>query len=71
MRWAAHVAWVRGEKKYRRVWWKRPKERVHSEERGVDRTMGSEWILERLAEGVWSGFNWLRIGNRWQAFVIR
>jgi len=39
------------------------KERDHSEDRGVDGRMGSEWILGRLAGGVWSGFNWLRIGT--------
>jgi hypothetical protein len=27
------------------------KERVHSEDRGVDERMGSEWILGRLAAG--------------------
>jgi hypothetical protein len=25
--------------------------------------MGSEWILGRLVEGVWIGFDWLRIGT--------
>jgi hypothetical protein len=25
--------------------------------------MGSEWILGRLAEGVWIGLDWLRIGT--------
>jgi hypothetical protein len=25
--------------------------------------MGSEWILERLAWGVWTGFEWLRTGT--------
>jgi hypothetical protein len=25
--------------------------------------MGSEWILGRLAGGVWIGFSWLRIGT--------
>jgi hypothetical protein len=32
------------------------------EDRGVDGRMESEWILGRLAEGILSGFNWLRIG---------
>jgi hypothetical protein len=32
------------------------------EDQGVDRRMGSEWILGRLAGGVWSGSSWLRIG---------
>jgi hypothetical protein len=25
--------------------------------------MGSEWILGRLASGVWIGFDWLRTGT--------
>jgi hypothetical protein len=33
------------------------------EDRGVDGGIGSEWILGILAGGVWSGFNWLRIGT--------
>jgi hypothetical protein len=41
--------------------WKSLWERHRSEDRGVDGRMGSEWILERLADGVWSGFSWLRI----------
>jgi hypothetical protein len=48
------------EKKYARFWWTSPKEKDHSEDRGVDGRMGSEWILGRFA-GVWSGLNWLRI----------
>jgi hypothetical protein len=43
-------------------WWEGPKERDHSEDRGVDGRMGSEWILRRLAGG-WSEFSWLRIGT--------
>jgi hypothetical protein len=27
------------------------------------RWMGSEWILGRLAWGVWTGFDWLRTGT--------
>jgi hypothetical protein len=41
--------------------WKRPKEGDHSEDQDVDGRMGSEWILGRLAGGVWIGFYWLRI----------
>jgi hypothetical protein len=53
-----------GEKrKVYRVLVGKPKERYHSEDRGVDGRMGSEWILGRLAEGVCTGFNWLRIGS--------
>jgi hypothetical protein len=32
-----------------RFGWKSPKEREHSEERGVDGKMGLEWMLGRLA----------------------
>jgi hypothetical protein len=55
-------AWER-RVKFRGFWWKSPKERDHSEDQGVDRRMGSECILGRLAEGVWIGFDWLRIGT--------
>jgi hypothetical protein len=44
-------------------WWESPKERDHSEDRGVDESMGSEWILGRLAWGVLIEFSWLRIGT--------
>jgi hypothetical protein len=30
------------------------------EDQGVGGKMGSEWILGRLAEGMWIGFDWLR-----------
>jgi hypothetical protein len=39
------------------------KERDHLEDQGIGGKMGSEWILRRLAWGVWIGFNWLRIGT--------
>jgi hypothetical protein len=32
----------------------------HWEDQGVGGKMGSEWILGRLAWGVWIGFDWLR-----------
>jgi hypothetical protein len=54
--------WERREK-CRRFWWGSLKERDHSEDQGVGGIMGSEWILERVAWGVWIGFNWLRIGT--------
>jgi hypothetical protein len=46
-----------------RFWWESQKERVHFEDQGVGGKMGSEWILGRLAWGVWIGFDWLRIGT--------
>jgi hypothetical protein len=44
-------------------WWEDPRQRDHSEDGGEDEGMGSEWILERPAGSVWSGFSWLRIGT--------
>jgi hypothetical protein len=35
----------------------------HLEDQGIDGRMGSEWILGRLAGGVWSASSWLRIGT--------
>jgi hypothetical protein len=52
-------AWVRRER-CTRFWWESPKERDHLEEKGIDRKMGSEWILGSLAGGV-GWFDWLRI----------
>jgi hypothetical protein len=46
--------------KCRRFWWEGPKERDHLEDQGVGGKMGSEWILARLAWGVWIGFDCLR-----------
>jgi hypothetical protein len=63
MKWAGHVARMGTEKKCTRFRWKSPKERDHSQDRGVDGKMGLEWILGRLVGGVWSGFTWLRIGT--------
>jgi hypothetical protein len=50
------------ERKLHKVWWKILEERDHSEERGVDGGIGSEWILGRLLGGG-IGFDWLRIGT--------
>jgi hypothetical protein len=51
------------ESKVYRVLVGKPKERDHSEDRGVDGRMGSEWALGRLVGGVCSGFTWLRRGT--------
>jgi hypothetical protein len=55
-------AWERREK-CARFWWESPREEDHWEDQGVGGKMGSEWILGRLACGVWIGFDWLRIGT--------
>jgi hypothetical protein len=49
MRWAGHVA--RKGEEGTRFWWESPKERAHSEDRGIDGKMGSEWIV-RVLTGV-------------------
>jgi hypothetical protein len=33
------------------------------EDQGIGGKMGSEWILGRLAWGVWNGFDWHRTGT--------
>jgi hypothetical protein len=55
-------AWERREK-CTRFWRESPKERPHFEDQGVDGKTRSEWILGRLASGVWIGFDWLRTGT--------
>jgi hypothetical protein len=62
-RWVEHVAHMEEKKKCTRFWWESQKERDRSEDAGVNGKMGSKSILRRLAERVWSGFTWLRIGT--------
>jgi hypothetical protein len=52
-----------GREKCTRFWWESPKERDNLKDQGVGGKMGSEWILGRLAWGVWIGFDWLRTGT--------
>jgi hypothetical protein len=63
MRWAGHVARMGEEKNCTRFCWESLKEIDHSENQGIGGRMGSQWILGRLACGVWIGFNWLMIGT--------
>jgi hypothetical protein len=60
-----------------RFWWESPREGDHLEDQGVGGKMGSEWILGRLAWGLWIGFDWLRRGTgdgllwvRWWTFGL-
>jgi hypothetical protein len=41
----------------------KPEERNHLKDQGFDGRMGSKWTLRRWVEGVWTGFNRLRIGT--------
>jgi hypothetical protein len=63
MRWAGHVARMGEGRNLYRVLVGKPEGKSHSEEQGVDGRMGSKRTSGRLAGGVWSGFNWLRIGT--------
>jgi hypothetical protein len=51
------------ERKVYKVLVGKPEEIDHLEDQGVGGKMGSEWILGRLAWGVWIGFDWLRTGT--------
>jgi hypothetical protein len=44
-RWADMWHALERREKYTRFWWESPKNRDHSEDRGVDGRLGSEWIL--------------------------
>jgi hypothetical protein len=61
-------AWESREKCIR-FWWESPKEIDHSEDQGIDGTIGSKWILGRLNGGV---VDWIRLAqdsNQWRAVV--
>jgi hypothetical protein len=57
MRWAGYVARMREERKMYKVLVGSPKERDHLEDQGLGGKMGSEWILRKLAWGVWIGLD--------------
>jgi hypothetical protein len=62
MQCAGHAACMGEGEKCLRVLVGNPKERDHFKDGGIDGRIGLQWILGRLAGGVWSGFTWLRIG---------
>jgi hypothetical protein len=51
--WGGRRMWNSWEsrEKFSKFWWESPKERGHSEDRGVDGSMESEWLLGTLAGG--------------------
>jgi hypothetical protein len=55
-------AWKRREKCTRFLVGKRERKRPLGNQ-GVGGKMGSEWILGRFALGVWTGFDYFRIGT--------
>jgi hypothetical protein len=66
MRWASHVARMGEGEKYTGFWWESPKERVHSEDRGVD------GIRMDPREIRWESVDWIHLsqdGEGWRAVV--
>jgi len=45
------------------LWLGNLRERVHSENTGIDGKIILEWILGKQGVKVWTGFVWLRIGT--------
>jgi hypothetical protein len=63
MRLAEHVLRLGEERKVYKALAESLKEGGHSEDKGIDGRKGLEWIFGRVTRGVWSGFNWVRIGT--------
>jgi hypothetical protein len=47
---------------YTKFWSENLKRKDHSEYLGINRRIIIEWILQKQARMLWTGFNWLRIG---------
>jgi hypothetical protein len=60
---AGHVARMGEERKVYKVLVGKPEGKNHWKDQGVGEKMGSEWILGRLAWGVWIGFDWVSTGT--------
>jgi hypothetical protein len=63
MRWAVHVAHMGEVRKLHKVLVGKPEVRRPLGRPRSGWKMGSEWILGRMAWGVWIGFDWLRTGT--------
>jgi hypothetical protein len=63
MRWVEHVARMGEERKVYKVLVGKPEGKRPLGRSSIGGKMGSEWILGRLACGVWIGFDCLRIGT--------
>jgi hypothetical protein len=63
MRWAWHVARMGEERKVYKVLVGKPEGKRSLGRQGVGGKIGSEWILGRLACGVWIGFDCHRTGT--------
>jgi hypothetical protein len=59
MRWAGHVARMGEERKVYKVLMGKPEGKDHLEDQGIDRKMGSEWILGRLAGSI----EWIQLAQ--------
>jgi hypothetical protein len=60
MKWTGYVARMGEERKvYRVLVWNPEGKRDHLEYQGIDRRIGSEWILGRLAGGV----EWIQLAQ--------
>jgi hypothetical protein len=61
IRWAENVARMGGGEMCTGFCWETPKGKDRLKDQGVDRKMGSKWILGRSVGELWSAFIWLRI----------
>ena len=63
MRWAGHVAHMGERRGVYRVLVGNLYERDHLGDPGVDGRIILRWIFRKWDVGVWTGWNWLRIGT--------
>jgi hypothetical protein len=62
MRWAGHVARMRGRGAYTGLWWGNLRERDHLEDPDVVGRIILRWIFRKWNVRAWTGSSWLRIG---------